>query len=113
MKESTGGGKGKVICIISLEMLEIYGPGCCTAKACSYLFLGQANISELPKLEDADRSGCGREGQASQMVEAWREGGGKGEGGVLISSSCLTKSQWQQMAAPLITPFFCLAGSSG
>lgn len=40
-----------------------------------------ANIFDLSKLEDAERGWCGREGEASQMVEAWRGGGDEGEFG--------------------------------
>lgn len=71
-----------MICIISLQMLETHGPGCCTAQACSYLFLGQANISELPKLQklqDADGAGVGGKGRPARW---WRLGGeGVGRGG--------------------------------
>lgn len=84
------------------------------AEACSCLLLGQANVCDLSKPEDAERS------QSSRGREGQPDGGGmerrvrvRVRVGVLISFSCLASSLWQADDCTLNTTLFLASRQQG
>lgn len=74
------------------------------AEGYSYLLLGEAKDSDLPKPQDAERSWrAGRKGRPARWRRHGEEGGVRVRVGVLISFSCLTSSLWQADGCTLNT----------